>query len=452
MSDLRWSSVLSCHLAAIGAAVGLGSVWRFPYLAGSHGGAVFVVAFALALFLIAAPLLVAEYLIGRSSRRPPPAAAGIVAVRFGRSMRWNAIGQLGTWTALIIMSYYTIIAGWVLAYVWYCASGQLTALTRAAVAPFFRQFLAQPWAIGFWHLVYLSLLAVISACGLTRGVELTTRVRAPMLLALLLLLIAYALSVGEVGRGLSFVFALHLSSLSGQTLLAATGQAFFATGVGMGMMLAYGAYMPDRVSVLRSALLVCGAILLVSLLASILIFPLVFAYGLSPAQGPELVFNVLPIAFAEMPAGRLIGSLFFLLLLVSALTPSLAGLEPLVAWLQQSRGLSRAGASALACVLLWLMGLASLFSFNIWAQWHPLAFIAAFHAANLFDVLDFISSNLLLTIGAALTCLFVGWRLPAAFLDAELVGETARTRKVVLWLLRYVSSLGIAAVLLTALL
>ncbi|MBV9697969.1 MAG: sodium-dependent transporter [Gammaproteobacteria bacterium] len=443
---------MSSHLAVIAAAVGLGSVWRFPYLAGSHGGAVFILAFAAALFLIAAPLLVAEYLIGRSGRSPPPTAAGTVAARFGASTRWNAIGQLGTWTALIIMSYYTIIAGWVLAYAWYCASGHLTALTRGEVAPFFRHFLAQPLVIGFWHLIYLGLVALISGCGLTRGIELTARVRGPMLLALLLLLIAYALSVGDVARGLSFAFAPHLASLSARTLLVATGQAFFATGVGMGMMLAYGAYMPERVSVLRSALLVCGALLLVSLLASVLIFPLVFAYGLSPAQGPELVFNVLPIAFAEMPAGRLVGSVFFVLLLVSALTPSIAGLEPLVAWLQQSRRLSRAAAATLGCALLWLMGLASLLSFNLWADWHPLAIIPAFHAANLFDVLDFVSSNLLLTAGAALTCLFVGWRLPRAFIDSELRGTTPQTRRLLLLLLRYVSSSGIAAVLLTALL
>lgn len=450
MSSERWSSKLTFYLAAIGAAVGLGSIWRFPYLTGSEGGSAFIFVFLLAMLAIAAPLLVAEYIIGRRARLNPAQAAGEIAVSFGRSRAWNAIGLLGLWTAILIMSYYTIIAGWVMAYIWKCGSGELTSLTRSEVPVYFHAFLAQPIAIGSWHLAFVALVGAISAGGVSRGIEVATKIRAPALLVLLLILVSYALAKGDVHRGLSFAFAPDLGRLSGRVILAAVGQAFFATGVGMGMMLAYGAYVPMGVSLVRSSLIVSGSILLVSLLATVMIFPLVYDYGLDPAQGPDLVFNVLPIAFAEMPAGRLIGTLFFLLLLLSALTPTLAGIEPLVAWLQQRHGMSRARAAVAAAAFVWILGLPSVLSFNVWAGWHPLAGIARLKAMTVFDTLDFASSNLMLTLGALLTCVLIGWRLPRVFVDTALPEEGARTRQIVLLLLRYVCPVGIVAVLLAA--
>lgn len=452
MSSQRWSSKLAFYLAGVGAAVGLGSIWRFPYLTGRQGGSAFIFVFVLAILAIAAPILVAEYLIGRRSRLNPAQAAGEIAASFGRSRAWNAIGLLGLWTAVVIMSYYTIVAGWVMAYLWKCASGELTALTRGEIPGSFHRFLLHPMAIGGWHLAYIALVAAISAAGVSKGIELVTRIRAPALLLLLLILVCYALAKGEVHRGLSFAFAPHLGELSGAMVLAAVGQAFFTTGVGMGMMLAYGAYVPMGVSLVRSSLVVSGSILLVSLLATVMIFPLVFAYGLSPAQGPDLVFNVLPIAFAEMPAGRLIGTLFFALLLLSALTPTLAGLEPLVAWLQQRHGVARAKAAIAAATLVWILGLPSVLSFNLWAGWHPLAAISRLRGLTLFDALDFASSNLMLTLGALLSCLLIGWRLPQSLLATALPEETARTRTIILLLLRYLCPVGIVSVLLAAML
>jgi hypothetical protein len=293
MSAARWSSRVAFYLAGVGAAVGLGSIWRFPYLTGSLGGSAFVFVFLVAILAIATPLLVAEYMIGRSSRRNPAQAAGDIAMRFGYSRAWNAIGFLGLWTAILIMSYYTIIAGWVMAYIWKCGSGELTSLARSEVPGYFHAFLAQPLAIGGWHFAFILLVGLISAGGVSRGIEIATRIRAPGLMILLIILVSYALAKGDVQRGLSFAFAPDFAHLSGRVVLAAVGQAFFATGVGMGMMLAYGAYVPTEVSLLRSSLIVSSSILLVSLLATVMIFPLVFEYGLDPAQGPDLVFNVL---------------------------------------------------------------------------------------------------------------------------------------------------------------
>jgi NSS family neurotransmitter:Na+ symporter len=447
----RWSTKFAFYLAAVGAAVGLGSVWRFPYLAGANGGSAFIFVFILACLAIATPLLVAEFIIGRRSRRSPPEAAGEVAASFGRSRGWNAIGILGTVATFLIMSYYTVIAGWVLAYAWKCASGELTGLARPGVAGYFHEFLSSPLRVGAWHLAFIILVGTISARGVNRGIELANKIRAPGLLILLLILVAYALTTGDVRHGLTFAFAPDFSKLSANVILAAIGQAFYATGVGMAMMLAYGAYVPLGASLLRSALVISGSIVLVSLLATLMIFPLVYQYGLNPAQGVDLVFNVLPTAFAEMPGGRIVGTLFFLLLVLAALTPSLAGIEPIVAWLEQRRGLSRSKASFAAAASVWALGIGSVLSFNAWAHWHPFAGIGRLQSMTVFDALDFISSNVLLPVGALLTCVLIGWRLPRSLGEAELPEETSGARRLVLLLLRYVCPVAIAAVLVAAL-
>ncbi len=447
----RWSSKLGFYLAAPGAAVGLGSIWRFPYLTGTNGGSAFVFVFILACLAIATPMLVAEFIIGRQSRRNPAEAAGEVAASFGWSRRWNAIGVLGTAATFFIMSYYTVIAGWVLAFAWKSISGELAALPRSALEVHFHEFLSSPLRVGAWHLAFVVLVGSISARGVNRGIEIANKIRAPGLLILLIILVAYALVTGDVTRGLGFAFAPDFGRLSPNVVLAAVGQAFFATGVGMGMMLAYGSYVPRGASLIRAALVISGSIVLVSLLATLMIFPLVYRYGLNPAQGAELVFNVLPIAFQEMPGGRIVGILFFLLLVLAALTPSLAGLEPMVAWLAQRRGLTRSRAAFVAAASVWVLGVGSVLSFNAWARWHPFVGIARLQNMTVFDVLDFVSSNLMLPVGALLTCTLIGWRLPRSLVDTGLPEETAGARRLVVFLLRYVCPLGIAAVLVTTL-
>ena len=228
-------------------------------------------------------------------------------------------------------------------------------------------------------------------------------------MALLLLLDAYSLSTGDVAQTFHFVFAPHWDTLSAAVILAAIGQAFYATGVGMGMMLAYGSYMPRHAPLVRPALLVSGSILLVSLVATMLVFPLVFRFHMDPAGGPALVFDVLPTAFALMPAGRVIGTVFFLLLISAALTPSLAGFEPVTAWLQ-SRGLRRGTAALATGLTVWLAGMGSVFSFNRIAEWRPLDRVSILAGKSVFEVVDFVAGNVLLPLGALLTCIFIGWR------------------------------------------
>ena len=384
----RWSSKFAFYLGAVGAAVGLGSIWRFPYLAGTGGGSAFIFVFVACCLLIATPLLAAEFMIGRRARTSPPQAAGVVALSSGLSQRWNWIGGLGTVATFMVMSYYTVIAGWVLAYTWKVGVGQLGGLDRPGVGSLWTNFLASPLEMAAWHLAFILIVALISARGLRGGIEAANKVRAPTLLVLLLILVVYSLSTGDVARGLAFAFAPNFAAITPQIALAAIGQAFFATGVGMAMMLALGAYVEAGTSLVRCALIIVGSILLVSMLATLMIFPLVFGYGLDPAQGTELVFRVLPTAFAEMPGGRLVGTLFFLLLVFAALTPSLAGIEPMVAWLEQRCRFSRPKASFLTAGALWIAGLGSVLSFNLWSEWRPLAAIPRFHEMTFFAVMD----------------------------------------------------------------
>lgn len=441
-----WSSNWMFSLVAVGAAVGLGSIWRLPYLVGTGGGSAFIFVFVLACLLIATPLLAAEFLIGRRARTSPPRAAGVVAEASGRSLNWNAIGALGTLATLLIMATYAVVAAWVLAYAWKCLSGQLAGLSRPEVDALWQDFQASPWEMGAWHLAFLALLAFISARGLARGIEMANKVRAPSLLALLLVLVVYSLNTGDVARGLAFAFAPNFAAITPPVVLAAVGQAFYATGVGMAMMLAYGAYVPRGASLVKTALAISGSILLVSLLATLMIFPLVFQYGMDPAGGTALVFEVLPKVFAEMPAGRPVGSLFFLLLVFAALTPSLAGIEPVVAWIEGRFGLRRAQAALAAVGACWVLGIGCVLSFNTLSSWHPLSFVPPFAGKTFFDLLDFLSSNVMLPVGALLTSIFVGWRVSDRLVAEELAESTPAVRRLTVGLLRYACPLAIVAI------
>jgi neurotransmitter:Na+ symporter, NSS family len=445
----NWSSQLAVYLGTIGAAVGLGSIWRFPYLAGTYGGGLFIGVFVIACLFIASPLLVAEYLIGRSTHLPPPIAAGALAADIGASRRWNVIGLFGTSAAFLISSYYSIIAGWVIAYAWNCGRGALADLPRPALHAEWQRSLADPWALMGWQVLFLGAVAWISARGLGRGIELASRVRAPGLLILLLILDCYSLATGDVTAALRFAFAPHLASLSGEMVLAAIGQAFYATGVGAAVMLAYGAYMPRRSPLVRPAMVVTGSILLVSLLATILVFPLVFRFHMDPAAGPTLVFEVLPAVFAVMPGGRLIGTLFFLLLILAALTPALAMFEPNVAWLE-TRGVRRGPAVLATATAIWLAGIGSVLSFNVLAHWHPFQHVPALAAKTIFDLVDFFTGNVLLPVGALFTCIFIGWRLDRTRLAAEIGEQPPLLWKACRIMLRYVCPTAILAVLAAA--
>lgn len=449
-SGRSWSSQLASHLAVVCAAVGLGSIWRFPYLAGLYGGGAFVAVFVLACFLIATPLLVAEFILGRATLRNPPQAPGQFAKGYPGGRRWNAIGILGTVATLLISSYYTVIAGWVLRYLWMSGSGALGSMTRLQISAVFQSFLADPISMGTCHLSFVALAGLISAGGLRRGIEVANRIRAPAFLVLMLFLVVYACTVGETAHAMWFALWPDFSRLSAVGVLAAIGQAFYATGVGMAMMIAYGSYMPRGVSLAKSAAWICGSIITVSLLATMIVFPLVFRYGMNPAQGPELVFEVMPALFAEMPAGRVVGTLFFLLLVFAALTPTVASLEPSVSWLEGRHRWRRRSAAAVTALTIWIVGLGSVLSFNAWSSWYPLGWIPRFRGMTFYALTDFITANVMLPAGAVLTSILVGWVVVGSPREHEMRSEPALLRRLTWVLLRYVCPIAILAVFLAA--
>ena len=446
MTNQRWSSNLGLVFSAVGAAVGLGSIWRFPYLAGADGGFVFIVVFVLACLMFGAPVLIAEIVLGRWARASPPRAAGTIARSFGYSRRWNIVGWSGCIAGFLIMSYYTMIAGWVLAYAWSFISGTYAHGATAVVARF-HAFVADSLAVSLWQLGFFALVIVVSARQLNRGVEWANRWRAPALLAILLVLAVYSLATGDVAHGLRFAFAPDISRLTPAVVLGAVGQALFALGVSAGIMIAYGAYTPAGESLRRTVVVVVGSIFAVSLLATVVIFPLTFHYGLNPAGGPELVFQVLPIAFAEMPGGRVIGALFFALLVLAAFTPSIGLVEPWIAWLSERTGLKRSTAACVFMGACWLLGQGSVASFGRLAHWHPLPGLPGMAGATFFDLVDFLSANLLMPISALLVSVFIGWRVGKQIPAAELSGLTPASQRLVLFALRYICPLGIGVVL-----
>lgn len=444
-----WSSNLAFYLSVAGAAVGLGTLWRFPYLVGQHGGGLFVLVFIVACVVIAIPLLISEFLIGRRGGPNVPRAAGRIAAGSGLSAKWAAIGWLGTLAIFLIMTYYSVIGGWVLAYIEAYATGAASTLDQAGLTARFNALLADPWRLTFWHAAFMGATVAISAAGIQRGIEIANKIMMPGLFAILLALAIYALDQGDAARAIAFLTQVDFSRLSGELVLAAVGQAFFATGVGMAIMIAYGSHVATETSLVRSAAVVTFSIVLASVLSSLLIFPLVFGSNVDPAQGPQLAFIVMPSIFIGMPGSAIVGTLFFVLLAFAALTSSIAGLDPAGAWLMEKYGVRRGFAMALVAAAAWVLGLATVLSFNLWSDLHPLSMLERFRASTLFDLTDYFASNILLPVGALLTSLFVGWRLDRQTIAADF-GERPAVRTALLVLLRYLCPIAIVGVLASA--
>jgi NSS family neurotransmitter:Na+ symporter len=447
MSTQRWSTDLGFLLGAVGAAVGLGSIWRFPYLTGAGGGFAFILVFVLACLVFGAPMLIGEAVIGRLARTSPQRAAGTIAERYGFSRSWNIVGWTGPLAGFLVTSYYTMIAGWVLAYTWLFLTGQYARGGVAQTTELFHAIVSNTWAASGWQLSFFAIVTLISARGVNRGLEFTNRWRAPALLLVLLLLVGYSLETGDVVKGLHFAFAPDFSRLTPSVLLDAVGQAFYALGICVGVMMVYGSYMPASEPLGRSVVAVIGSILLVSGLATVVIFPLVFHYGLNPASGPELVFQVLPVAFAEMPGGRAVGSMFFALLVLAALTPTLALMEPWISWLTERFKLTRTVATLIATTTCWLVGQGSVASFGACADWHPLAVIPRVAHMNLFGIVDFASSNVLMPLSTLFVSVFLGWRLGGRVSDIDYGGLSPRQYRMLVFALRYLCPMGILVIL-----
>jgi NSS family neurotransmitter:Na+ symporter len=452
-------------LAAAGSAVGLGNIWKFPYITGENGGGAFVIVYLACIALIGIPIMMAEILVGRRGRQSPINTMRTLAKEEQAPRVWALLGWAGVVSGFLILSYYSVIAGWALAYVLRAATGVFTGATAAGVKSIFGDLVGDPERLLAWHTLFIVMTMVVVARGVRSGLERAVRVLMPALLVLLVVLVGYAFEEGAFMDGLDFLFTPDFDKLfkacevvageerctyTGSPVLVAMGHAFFTLSLGMGAIMVYGSYMPSTTSIGGSAVLIALLDTMVALLAGMAIFPIVFANGLEPGAGPGLIFQTLPIAFGAMPGGNVFGSLFFLLLVFAAWTSAISLIEPAAAWLVENMQMSRVRAAIWVGVSVWLLGLATVFSFNIWEGVKPLSMFENFRDSTIFDLLDYLTANIMLPLGGLMIAVFAGWVMSRASTVDELgMGDKARYR-IWRWVLRYVTPVAVVIVFLRA--
>ena len=437
-----WSGRTGFLLATIGSAVGIGSIWKFPYELGANGGAGFLLFYLLGLVGAVVPLMFAEFAIGRRGRGDPVTSLGAVSAEFGAARGWRIAGAIGVLTGFLILSFYSVIAGWTLGFAVQAAGGGPGPLSADAARGHFEAFLAAPLPMLACHSLFMLATALIVGRGVARGIEAASKVLMPLLAALMIGLVAYAALEGDLPAALRFLFAFDPARITARTVIEALGLGFFSIGVGMGLMITYSAYAGPQVPLVQVALLSVATDTAISLLAGLAVFPIVFAHGLDPASGPGLVFVTLPLAFARMPMGAPVAVAFFLLLFVAALASAISMLEVVVAMLSRRCRWSRARATTIAAATCFAAGIPTLLSFNLWAGWHPLAGVPGFAQATLYDLIDELTSNVLLPLGGLAIAVFAGWALPARALAAEL-GLSPAAAAMLRAALRYVAPAAI---------
>jgi NSS family neurotransmitter:Na+ symporter len=415
-----WSSRLAFILAATGSAVGLGNIWKFPYVTGENGGGAFVLVYLLCIAIIGIPIMMAEVMIGRRGGHSPVNSIKAIAQRDGLNPAWKLVGAVGILAGFLILSFYSVIGGWAISYVGTTASGQLSGQTADAVGAIFSGLLSNPGTLLLWHTVFMALVMLVVAKGLRSGLERAVSILMPALFVLLLIVVGYAMTTGHFGQAAAFLFQPDFSKLTTSGVLVALGHAFFTLSLGMAVMMAYGSYLPKKISIAKTSITVSVIDTGVALLAGLAIFPIVFANGLEPGAGPGLIFQTLPLAFGQMPMGSLFGTLFFVLLIFAAWTSGISLLEPIVEWLEEQKGMNRTVSTLAAGVVCWALGIASILSLNLWADFAPLGFIPMLEGKTIFDLLDFFTANILLPLGGLLVALMAGWVMSKPAMEKEL--------------------------------
>jgi len=432
----QWSSRWAFILAATGSAVGLGNIWKFPYITGEYGGGAFVLVYLASVALIGIPIMMAEVMLGRRGRQSPINTMRSLAKAEGRHGIWSWIGWMGVLAGFLILSYYSVIAGWALAYVFRTGSGAIQAADSAAIQNIFSELVSDPERLLAWHTIFMVMTMVVVARGVKKGLEQAVRYLMPALLILLLILVGYAMNTGHFSEAVDFLFKPDFSKLTGGAILTAMGHAFFTLSLGMGAIMIYGSYLPDNTSIARTTIIISIADTAVALLAGLAIFPIVFSFPeLAPGAGPGLIFQTLPLAFAQMTGGLIFGTLFFVLIVVAAWTSSISLIEPAVAWLVENRGMTRIMAAVWCGVATWLVGIATVLSFSKWA--FDFNFLGTVKRNGVFDILDILTANIMLPVGGFLIAIFAGWMMKQEHSKDELALGNSYT----LWrfLIKYIA-------------
>ena len=439
----EWSNRWIFVLAATGSAVGLGNIWKFPYITGQNGGGAFVLVYLLCIACIGIPIMMSEVLLGRRGRQSPINTMKMLAAQEGRSSKWVFLGWSGVVAGFLILSYYSVIAGWALAYVYDTAIGTFTGLDKEAVGKIFSDLTANPTQLIFWHSLFMLMTMIIVGRGVKRGLEAAIRYLMPALFLLLIIMVGYAFTTGAFAEGFAFLFAPDFSKITWVGVLIAMGHAFFTLSLGMGAIMIYGSYMPHDASITRTSIIVAGADTVVALLAGMAIFPIVFANHLEPSAGPGLIFTTLPIAFGEMPGGLFFGTVFFILLVLAAWSSSISLIEPAVAWMVENKGMTRVKASVISGVVTWIVGLGTVLSFNAWSE-------KKFFGKTFFGVLDFLTSNIMLPLGGLFIAIFAAWIMKRETTMDELEMGDGPAYQSWRFLVRFITPIAVIIVFLNA--
>ena len=414
VSSQRWSSRWLFVLAAAGSAVGLGNIWKFPYIAGENGGGAFVLIYLVCIAAVGIPIMVSEVLLGRQGRSSPIHTMRKLAKASGRSQRWSVLGWMGVLAGFLILSYYAVIAGWAVNYVWLSGSGAFEGAPAQAVGQSFDDFLASPFELIAYQTAFMILTIWIVGRGVTQGLEAAIRWFMPLLFLLLIALLVYSFNSGGFDEGFAFMFDMKWDAVTADSWLIAMGQAFFTLSLGMGTMMAYGAYVPDDANLGTTVVTIAALDTLIAVAAGLAIFPIVFANGLEVAQGPGLTFVTLPLAFGQMPFGSIFGALFFLLLSFAAITSAISLTEPALSFLVEEYNAKRQRVAISLGVICWALGLGTVFSFNVWSD---VTFVGGL---TFFDSVDYFSQNILLPLGGMLITFFAIWLLPRGMVEQQL--------------------------------
>lgn len=436
----HWSSRLGFIMASAGSAVGLGNIWKFPYITGMHGGGAFVLFFLICIVLIGIPLMIAEMVIGRHTHKDPVGAFRTLA-----GGPWILVGWLGVTAGFVILSYYCVVAGWAVNYLWLAIKGTFGGTHVQQVPQLFSSLLASDLSQLFWQATFMGATIWIVLGGVSNGLERANKLMMPVLFLILIVLTVRGLFSPGGPRALSFLFTPDWRMLDAAAMLEAMGHAFFSLSLGMGAMLTYGSYADERTNIPNVAITVSIMDTCVALLSGIAIFSIVFTYGMAPAAGPGLVFKTLPILFSQMPGGTFVAILFFLLLVFAALTSSISLLEVVVAYYCDEKKWQRRSATLGMGFLIFLLGVPSALSNHLLADVH---FIGG---RNFLDSIDLVATNYILPLGALFIAIFTGWVMTTRVARGEIEKGTVNFHFYPLWhfLIKYVSPIMVAILFLS---
>ena len=413
-------------------------------MAGESGGAVFVLVYLLCIAVLGIPVMIAEVLLGRAGRQSPINTMRTMVAKSSANRAWVSIGWMGVLAGIFILSFYSVIAGWAMHYTTIAVSGGFSDLTGEAASTLFSDFIDDPAKLIYWHSAFMILTVGVVMSGVTRGLAIVARYLMPLLFVMLAALLFYAATQGAFKEALAFLFQPRLAQFNWESVLNAMGHAFFTLSLGMGAIMAYGSYMPGNASITKTVFMVGFLDTLVALVSGLVIFPVVFASGLSASSGPGLLFQSLPIAFGSMDGGLVIGSVFFILVCIAAWSSSVSLIEPAIAWLAEKSGYNRAKASIVMGLITWAIGVFVAFSFNLLAGFKPWFLLGK----NGFDFLDFLTSKIMLPLGGLLIALFVGHCLLSR-ITREQLGASSNEKAFTFWLfmVRYISPALVATVM-----